>query len=94
MGFDSSPPRHWRDGQIKQLSVYGSVVQLVRMLACHARGHGFESRRSRQYGPVAQLGEHLPCKQEVRGSSPLRSTRNSFQACSLGLVPLIMKMHE
>ena len=28
------------------------------------------------YGPVAQLGEHLPCKQEVRGSSPLRSTIN------------------
>ena len=27
---------------------YGSVVQLARALACHARGHGFEPRRSRQ----------------------------------------------
>ena len=27
------------------------------------------------YGGVAQLGEHLPCKQGVRGSIPLISTR-------------------
>ena len=27
-------------------------------------------------GGVAQLGEHLPCKQGVRGSIPLISTRN------------------
>ena len=30
------------------------------------------------YGGVAQLGEHLPCKQGVRGSNPLTSTRNAF----------------
>ena len=29
------------------------------------------------YGGVAQLGEHLPCKQGVRGSNPLTSTINS-----------------
>ena len=27
------------------------------------------------YGGVAQLGEHLPCKQGVRGSIPLISTK-------------------
>ena len=27
---------------------YGLVVQLVRMLACHARGRGFESHPGRQ----------------------------------------------
>ncbi len=27
----------------------GPVVQLVRTLACHARGHGFESRPDRQF---------------------------------------------
>ncbi len=26
-------------------------------------------------GGVAQLGEHLPCKQGVRGSNPLISTK-------------------
>ena len=25
-------------------------------------------------GPIAQLGEHLPCKQEVAGSTPAGST--------------------
>lgn len=27
--------------------IYGALVQLVRMLACHARGHGFKSRTHR-----------------------------------------------
>ena len=26
------------------------------------------------YGGIAQLGERLPCKQEVSGSNPLTST--------------------
>ena len=30
------------------------------------------------YGGVAQLGEHLPCKQGVMGSNPIISTRGSF----------------
>ena len=29
---------------------------------------------SREYGGLAQLGERLPCKQEVSGSIPLIST--------------------
>ena len=31
-------------------------------------------RRGLRYGGVAQLGEHLPCKQGVKGSSPFIST--------------------
>ena len=34
----------------------------------------FESRYPSQYGGLAQLGEHLPYKQRVSGSSPLTST--------------------
>ena len=30
---------------------YGRVVQLVRTLACHARGRGFEPHSGRQYIP-------------------------------------------
>ena len=30
---------------------------------------------SRHYGGLAQLGERLPCKQEVTGSIPVLSTR-------------------
>ena len=31
--------------------------------------------RKEAYGGVAQLGEHLPCKQGVMGSNPIISTR-------------------
>ena len=34
----------------------------------------WESRRAPDYGDVAQLGEHLPCKQGVKGSNPFIST--------------------
>ena len=30
------------------------------------------------YGELAQLGEHLPCTQGVKGSSPLFSTRTKW----------------
>ena len=38
-------------------TIFGLVVQLVRTLACHARGRGFESHPGRQYASVAQLVE-------------------------------------
>ena len=31
------------------------------------------------YGGVAQLGEHLPCKQGVMGSNPIISTKSSSE---------------
>ena len=31
-------------------------------------------KNPRKYGGVAQLGEHLPCKQGVKGSNPFIST--------------------
>ena len=59
----------------------GPVAQLVRAPPCHGGGHGFESRLGRlirkdrcslkKYGVLAQLGEHLPYKQRVIGSSPI-----------------------
>ena len=53
---------------------YGPVVQLVRTLACHARGRGFEPHPGRQYASVAQSveqGTENPC---VGGSIPPGST--------------------
>ena len=46
------------------------MAQLVRAPPCHGGGHGFESRLGR-FGILAQLGEHLPYKQRVTGSSPV-----------------------
>ena len=48
------------------------MAQLVRAPPCHGGGRGFESRLGR-YGILAQLGEHLPYKQRVTGSSPVTS---------------------
>ena len=50
----------------------GLMAQLVRAPPCHGGGRGFESRLGR-YGSLAQLGEHLPYKQRVTGSSPVTS---------------------
>ena len=36
-----------------------------------------EKEQTRRYGGVAQLGEHLPCKQGVMGSNPIISTSGS-----------------
>ena len=48
----------------------GPVAQLVRAPPCHGGGRRFESDWGR-YGILAQLGEHLPYKQRVTGSSPV-----------------------
>ena len=44
-----------------------------------------EKKRAREYGGVAQLGEHLPCKQGVMGSNPIISTS--------GQRPLVIAIH-
>ncbi len=48
------------------------MAQLVRAPPCHGGGRGFESLLGRlKRGILAQLGEHLPYKQRVTGSSPV-----------------------
>ncbi len=49
------------------------MAQLVRAPPCHGGGRRFESDWGRLYylGILAQLGEHLPYKQRVTGSSPV-----------------------
>ena len=55
----------------------GPVAQPVRAPPCHGGGRGFDSHPGRLlfvqyfYGIIAQLGEHLPYKQRVTGSSPV-----------------------
>ena len=52
------------------------MAQLVGAPPCHGGGRGFESHSGRLtdysvFGIIAQLGEHLPYKQRVTGSSPV-----------------------
>jgi hypothetical protein len=44
------------------------------------------------YGALAQLGERLPCKQEVAGSSPAGSTKEKFSISSSRLFILLLKL--
>ena len=57
------------------------MAQLVRASPCHGEGRRFESDLGRYYGVLAQLGEHLPYKQRVIGSSPIGpiSSENGFK---------------
>ena len=58
-----------------QQRIYGPVVQMVRTLACHARGRGFESLPGRQcYASVAQSVEQGTENPRVGGSIAPRST--------------------
>ena len=61
----------------------GPVAQLVRAPPCHGGGRGFESHSGRLtdysvFGIIAQLGEHLPYKQRVTGSSPVGPIYNEY----------------
>ena len=51
----------------------GGVAQLVRALACHARGRGFESRHSRHLMAI-----HM---RYMRLSGPSQNIRKTFAAC-------------
>ena len=62
---------------------YGLVAQLVRALACHARGRGFEPHPSRHTSnairfsaDLAHLVERHLAKVEVAGSSPVIRSKN------------------
>ena len=65
----------------------GPVVQLVRTLACHARGRGFESHPGRQscfckdgFASVAQLVEQGTENPRVVGSIPIGGTICGFSS--------------
>ena len=54
--------------------LYGLVVQLVRTLACHARGRQFEPDSGRHYASVAQSVEQGTENPRVIGSIPIGGT--------------------
>ena len=57
------------------VDVYGPVVQLVRTLACHARGREFESLLGRHFASVAQSVEQWTENPRVVGSIPTGGTK-------------------
>ena len=59
---------------------HGPVVQLVRTLACHARGRRFEPVPGRHYASVAQLVEQGTENPRVIGSIPIGGTICGFSS--------------
>ena len=55
----------------------GPVVQLVRTLACHARGRRFEPVPGRHYAAMAQSVERVLGKDEVTSSNLVSSSKKS-----------------
>ena len=55
-------------------SIYGGIAQLARARGSYPRCRRFKSYSRYLHGILAQLGEHLPYKQRVTGSSPVTST--------------------
>ena len=51
---------------------------MARASGSYPEGRWFDSTRRYLYGRLAQLGEHLPYKQEVIGSSPIAPTNFSL----------------
>ncbi len=69
----------------------GLVVQLVRTLACHARGRGFEPHPGRHCAAIAQVVECILGKDEVASSNLASSSRRKnvqFFGRFFVLVPL------
>ena len=64
----------------------GPVVQLVRTLACHARGQGFESPSGRQFASVAQSVEQRTENPRVAGSIPAGATIKKIKKTNKKLV--------
>ena len=58
---------------------YGLVVQLVRTLACHARGRRFDPDPGRQFASVAQSVEQGTENPRVIGSIPIGGTSQETQ---------------
>ena len=56
---------------------YGRVVQLVRTLACHARGRGFEPHLGRHHAAMAQMVERILGKDEVISSILISSSKKA-----------------
>ena len=63
-------PVHIPNTMVKTQAADGTMLETV-----------WENRWLPDYGGIAQLGEHLPCKQGVKGSNPFISTEldNQFK---------------
>ena len=65
-------------------TVDGGIGEGVNTLVCGSSMRGFDSHIPPHNGGLAQLGEHLPYKQEVTGSSPTCGVRLNRRVVRVG----------
>ena len=70
------PPRHAIEGLPCGYSALGAL--------CYRAQGAMQRKNAGQHGDVAQLAEHLLCKQGVVGSSPIISTTTATALLSRG----------
>ena len=71
-----------RESEIQDCSILKALRQALR--ACLSPSeHKGKLTEMREHGGIAQMGEHLLCKQGVKGSNPFIST-SQRKRCDLG----------
>ena len=75
----SPKPLMWVQFLLSLFNLHGGIGEGVNTLVCGSSMRGFESHIPPHNGGLAQLGEHLPYKQEVTGSSPVSSIESLAQ---------------
>ena len=68
---------------VPTIFLFGLVVQLVRTLACHARGRGFEPLPGRHFAQIAQSVEQRTENPRVGGSIPSLGTNIQAEVAQL-----------
>ena len=63
--------------RVKTRSVHRKLGTDLLLFNFQGPERSLKREKSPWYGGVAQLGEHLPCKQGVMGSNPIISTKRS-----------------
>ena len=74
--------------EYRKYLIQGQITEVKKSL------FNFEGPNPKRYGGIAQLGEHLLCKQGVSGSIPLISTnglRENLQARINGLIAQLVR---
>ena len=72
--------------------LFGSLVELVTISACHAEGHGFESRTSR-HCPLGEIGRRAALRMLSSGESSSLSEGTKGLHSSVGQsASLVMRM--
>ena len=74
-----------RESEIQDCSILKALRQALRACLSPSKHKG-KLTEMREHGGIAQMGEHLLCKQGVKGSNPFISAIRCFEIFSQGKI--------